>query len=72
MLVVVSNFFFGTGENLIAAFLPELARGKALGKVSGWGWGLGYVGGLVSLGACLAYVTAAQARGETRGRSSCR
>jgi UMF1 family MFS transporter len=64
-LVVVSNFFFSTGENLIAAFLPELAKGKALGKVSGWGWGLGYVGGLVSLAASLAYVTAAQARGET-------
>jgi UMF1 family MFS transporter len=65
VLVAASNFFFSTGENLIAAFLPELARGKALGKVSGWGWGLGYVGGLVSLGASLAYVTAAQARGET-------
>jgi UMF1 family MFS transporter len=65
VLVVVSNFFFSTGENLIAAFLPELAQGKALGKVSGWGWGLGYIGGLVSLGASLAYVTAAQARGET-------
>jgi UMF1 family MFS transporter len=64
-LVVVSNFFFSTGENLIAAFLPELAKGKALGKVSGWGWSLGYVGGLVSLAASLAYVTAAQARGET-------
>jgi len=65
VLVAASNFFFSTGENLIAAFLPELARGKALGKVSGWGWGLGYVGGLVSLGASLAYVTAAQTRGET-------
>jgi MFS transporter, UMF1 family len=65
VLVALSNFFFSTGENLIAAFLPELARGKALGKVSGWGWGLGYIGGLVSLGASLAYVTAAQARGET-------
>jgi UMF1 family MFS transporter len=65
VLVVASNFFFSTGENLIAAFLPELAKGKALGKVSGWGWGLGYLGGLVSLGASLAYVTAAQGRGET-------
>ncbi len=64
-LIVLSNFFFGSGENLIAAFLPELARGRALGKVSGWGWSLGYVGGLVSLGACLAYVTWAQARGDT-------
>jgi MFS transporter, UMF1 family len=63
-LVVASNFFFGAGENLIAAFLPELARGRALGKVSGWGWGLGYVGGLVSLGASLAWVAHAQAAGH--------
>jgi UMF1 family MFS transporter len=63
-LIVLSNFFYGSGENLIAAFLPELARGNSLGKVSGWGWSLGYIGGLVSLGACLAYVTWAQAQGQ--------
>ncbi len=63
-LLVLSNYFYGSGENLIAAFLPELARNDALGKVSGWGWSLGYVGGLVSLGACLAYVTWAQAQGQ--------
>ena len=63
LLIVLSNFFFGCGENLIAAFLPELARGEALGKVSGWGWSLGYIGGLVSLGASLGYVTWAQDRG---------
>jgi UMF1 family MFS transporter len=63
MLVVLSSFFFGCGENLIAAFLPELAHEDALGRLSGWGWSLGYVGGLVSLGVSLAYVSAAQARG---------
>jgi UMF1 family MFS transporter len=62
--LVLSNYFFGTGENLIAAFLPELARPRALGRVSGWGWALGYVGGLVSLGACLAYIGWAQAQGQ--------
>jgi UMF1 family MFS transporter len=62
-LIILSNFFFGTGENLIAAFLPELAEGEGMGRVSGWGWSLGYLGGLVSLGASLAYVTWAQAQG---------
>jgi UMF1 family MFS transporter len=62
--IAASNFFFGTGENIVAAFLPELARGEGLGKVSGWGWGLGYLGGLVVLAMCLAYVTHAQALGE--------
>jgi UMF1 family MFS transporter len=64
LLIIVSNFCFGTGENLVAAFLPELADGEALGKVSGWGWSLGYLGGLVALGLCLAYVGWAEGRGE--------
>jgi len=55
-LIVLSNYFFGTGENLIAAFLPELADSRALGRVSGWGWSFGYLGGLVALGICLAYI----------------
>lgn len=62
--VVLSNFFFCTGCDLVAAFLPELARGRSLGKVSGWGWGLGYIGGLLTLGVCLAYVTWAQGEGQ--------
>src|SRR5688572_1545540 len=61
--IVLSNFFFGTGENLIAAFLPELAAEKAMGRVSGWGWSIGYFGGLAALGLCLAYVSSAQAKG---------
>lgn len=62
--IILSSYFFGSGENLIAAFLPELADSRHLGKVSGWGWSLGYLGGLVVLGLCLAYVTAAQGRGD--------
>ena len=65
ILITVSNFFFGSGENLIAAFLPELSRGRAMGRVSGWGWGLGYLGGLVSLGASLAYISHVQQAGGT-------
>ncbi|MBU0594965.1 MAG: MFS transporter [Gammaproteobacteria bacterium] len=64
-LIILSNFFFGVGENLIAAFLPELARGEAMGKVSGWGWSIGFVGGLLSLGASLAYVTWAEGQGQS-------
>ena len=56
VLVALSNYFFGTGENLIAAFLPELADSNAMGRVSGWGWSFGYLGGLVALGICLAYI----------------
>ncbi len=62
--VIVSNIAFSYGEALIAAFLPELSRPDSLGRVSGWGWSLGYLGGMLALGLSLAYVLTAQARGE--------
>lgn len=62
--LVLSNFCFCTGGNLIAAFLPELADDENLGKVSGWGWSLGYLGGLLVLALCLIYVSWAQAEGQ--------
>ena len=62
--IVLSNFFYSIGESLTAAFLPELARPEALGKVSGWGWSFGYFGGMLSLGLCLAYVLHAQKLGQ--------
>jgi len=64
LLIVLSNLCFAWGESLIAAFLPELARPEAMGRVSGWGWSLGYVGGMLTLGLCLAYVLWAQAQGR--------
>lgn len=64
VFLVISNFCFGSGENLIAAFLPEIARRESLGRVSGWGWGLGYLGGLAILAACLAWIDRAQAQGQ--------
>ncbi len=63
LLIVASNTCFAIGESLTAAFLPELARREALGRVSGWGWSFGYLGGMLTLGASLAYVLHAQARG---------
>jgi UMF1 family MFS transporter len=66
-LIIVSNTFFAYGESLTAAFLPELARTEALGKVSGWGWAFGYFGGMLALGICLGYVLWAQARGIPAG-----
>jgi UMF1 family MFS transporter len=63
VLLILSNYCFGSGENLVAAFLPEIANGEHLGRVSGWGWGLGYLGGMATLGVCLAYVQSAQAQG---------
>ncbi len=55
--IVFSNYCFSLGESAIASFLPELSQREALGRVSGWGWGLGYVGGLISLAIALMIVT---------------
>lgn len=65
VLIILSNTFYSVGESLTAAFLPELASAVGMGRVSGWAWGLGYFGGMLTLGLSLAYVLSAQARGET-------
>jgi UMF1 family MFS transporter len=61
--VVLSNVFYSYGEALNAAFLPELAKREAMGRVSGWGWSFGYFGGMLALGLSLAYVLWAQGQG---------
>jgi len=63
-MIIISNFCYAVGENITAAFLPELAKPDALGKVSGWGWSWGYVGGLVALGLSLMWIMGAESRGE--------
>jgi len=65
VFVATSLICFESGVNLVAAFLPELVPPARIGRLSGWGWGLGYIGGLATLALCLAYVSAAQARGES-------
>ena len=67
--IVVSNVAYSMGENLVAAFLPELARPAALGKVSGWGWSLGYFGGILALAVSLAWVMTAESRGSTSSQA---
>jgi UMF1 family MFS transporter len=50
-LFVLSNIAFSLGENFTSSFLPELSTPQNIGRISGFGWGLGYVGGLLSLAA---------------------
>ncbi len=47
-LVVLSGIGFALGESFVASFLPDLAPPEELGKISGYGWGIGYFGGLIS------------------------
>ncbi|MBL8390241.1 MAG: MFS transporter [Hydrogenophaga sp.] len=63
VLIVLSNVFYSWGESLVAAFLPELAQPQALGRVSGWGWSFGYLGGMLALGLSLMVVLRDKAAG---------
>lgn len=46
---IIANFGFNSANVFYDAFLPELTTSDNIGKVSGYGWALGYVGGLLSL-----------------------
>jgi len=63
VLVILATVMFASGENLIAAFLPEISTPQTIGRLSGYGWALGYLGGLLSLVLCLGYVTYAEQQG---------
>jgi len=45
----LANFAFETASIFYNAMLPAISPPSMIGRVSGWGWGLGYVGGLVCL-----------------------
>ena len=46
---VVADISFEVGNVFYNAFLPSIASPARIGRVSGWGWGLGYVGGTVCM-----------------------
>jgi UMF1 family MFS transporter len=52
-LVLVANVANEIGQAFYNAMLPDLARAEQIGRWSGWGWGLGYVSGIVALGLIL-------------------
>lgn len=49
VLVAIANFAFELAIVFYNAMLPEICPEDRLGRLSGWGWGLGYGGGLVCL-----------------------
>jgi UMF1 family MFS transporter len=48
-LLAVGNIFFEFASVSYNAMLVQVSTPKTIGKVSGFGWGLGYVGGIVLL-----------------------
>lgn len=53
VVVVVATLGFELGTVFYNAMLVEVAPPRMRGRVSGWGWGIGYFGGLICLLACL-------------------
>ena len=51
---VVANVAYELATVFYNAYLPDLTTSANIGRVSGWGWGLGYFGGLLALVAALA------------------
>ncbi|MDX1606488.1 MAG: MFS transporter [Candidatus Competibacterales bacterium] len=54
LLVLAASYAFELGMVFYNAMLPDLAPDDRVGRYSGWGWGLGYAGGLACLGLALA------------------
>jgi MFS transporter, UMF1 family len=47
--VFISNFALEVGMVVYNSFLPKIAHKRYLGRISGWAWGCGYLGGLLCL-----------------------
>ena len=59
--IAVATIAFEIASVFYNALLPELAPAAYIGRISGWGWGAGYVGGIV----CLALVLVLFVQAET-------
>ncbi len=49
LFFIIANFGFNSANVFYDAFLPEITHHQEMGKVSGYGWAFGYLGGLVAL-----------------------
>jgi len=59
--LAMALYIFGTagfelGYVFYNAFLPEVSSPSNVGRVSGWGWAVGYLGGLSCLGLCSPWI----------------
>lgn len=58
-LVIVAYAAFSFGENFCASFLSELSTPENCGRISGYGWSFGYLGGLGALGLAMLVLSVA-------------
>jgi UMF1 family MFS transporter len=58
VLFIVANVGVECATNFYNSYLPELVPREKMGRVSAWGFGVGYVGSLAGLGVALVLVKA--------------
>lgn len=49
ILIICANIFYELTQVFYNAMLMTIAPKDKIGRISGWGWGLGYIGGLACL-----------------------
>jgi UMF1 family MFS transporter len=66
-LIIVSNMAFAAANVFYNAFLIDLTTEDRRDKISSYGYGLGYLGGVVMLVLCILLLENAESLGITRG-----
>jgi UMF1 family MFS transporter len=56
MLFVLANVGFEGGLVFYDAYLPEITSRRSIGRVSGYGYAMGYLGALMILGVCYPFI----------------
>ena len=49
IVFIIANIGFEFGTVFCNSYLSDLSTNKNIGKISGYAWGLGFIGGLISL-----------------------
>ncbi len=63
LLFLIANLNYELVQGFYNAFLPEIADDAHMGRVSSWGYGLGYVGGGLMLAVALVVISSGAAMG---------
>ena len=56
---VIANVGFEMGSVFCNSYLPDISHSKNIGRISGYGWSLGYVGGLIALAIAMIFLVQA-------------
>ena len=56
----IANVGFEMGGVYLNAYLPGIAPKAKIGRISGYGWSFGYVGGLIALALCYTFFVNAE------------